>query len=70
MVLRSVEWRTFEERVFYPAHDPRKDTPEFARVRRALIHDENTTCRICGVRKTTLASKKANTAPVWERSGC
>lgn len=61
MYAESLERRTFEERVFYPAHDPRTESAEFARVRRAMIHDEDQPCRICGVRQSTLGNKRVNT---------
>lgn len=45
---------------FFPAHPPRKDTPEYRQTHKLLVNTLNMPCRDCGVRKSTLDDPKAN----------
>lgn len=44
----------------YPAHPPRKDTPEYRATHKLLVNTLDTPCRDCGVRKSTLGDPIAN----------
>lgn len=46
--------------VFYPAHPPRRDTPEYRATHRLLIDVLDQPCRDCGVRKSTLDNPAEN----------
>lgn len=52
--------RKLDERAFYPKHDLRKESPEYARVHHAMVHDEDLPCEICGVRNSTLRRRTKN----------
>jgi hypothetical protein len=46
--------------VWYPAHPPRKPTALYTRTHKALCITEDQPCYICGVRRSTLKSRRAN----------
>lgn len=52
--------RTLHERAFYPRHEPRRASSAYRTVHRKMVHDEDTPCRICGVRASTLHRPKLN----------
>lgn len=45
--------RTLVEDVFYPAHEPRKASAEYARTHHRLVVEMDEPCWICGVRHST-----------------
>jgi hypothetical protein len=45
---------------FYPAHPPRKDTPEYRATHRLLVLTLDQPCRDCGVRRSTLGDPTQN----------
>jgi hypothetical protein len=55
--------RTLQETAFYPAHDLRKESPEYARVHRKLVEEENRSCIVCGVTYTILKDDKKRADP-------
>jgi hypothetical protein len=52
--------RVLDELEFYPAHDPRMETPEYQKVHKKLVMDQNRACLVCGVRHTTLNDPSKN----------
>lgn len=54
------EHRTLDERAFYPPHAFRKDSAAYERVHRAMTIEEDQPCLVCGVRASTLRSRRAN----------
>jgi hypothetical protein len=52
--------RVLEEMEFYPAHDPRQETPEYQAAHKKLVVDQNRACLVCGVRHTTLTDPAKN----------
>ena len=54
------ERRRLDERAFYPVHDVRTESSAYTRVRRAMIEEEDQPCRVCGVRASTVGSRRAN----------
>lgn len=53
--------RKLDERAFYPAHDLRKESKEYAKVHKNLVVELDLPCLVCGVRHSTLKNKKKNT---------
>lgn len=45
--------RSLEEVVWYPAHPPRKSSPEYKRVHHHLIYELDEACWICDIRHST-----------------
>lgn len=52
--------RLLEEIAFYPAHDARRETPEYKQVHKKLVHELDLPCFICGVKNSTLKDKNEN----------
>jgi hypothetical protein len=52
--------RVLEEMEFYPAHDPRQETPEYLAAHKKLVVDQNRACLVCGVRHSTLSDPTRN----------
>jgi hypothetical protein len=52
--------RTLSEQVFYPAHDARTESPEYAKVHHRLAVVRDLPCLICGVRNSTLKDPAQN----------
>lgn len=52
--------RTLREAVFYPDHDPRKASAEYARVHKHLVYTLDEACWVCGVRHSTLEDPARN----------
>jgi hypothetical protein len=52
--------RMLDEIAFYPAHDPRRETPEYKETHRRLAIEQDRPCLICGVRNSTLKDKAHN----------
>ncbi|MDA8114264.1 MAG: hypothetical protein M0Z43_06010 [Acidithiobacillus sp.] len=48
--------RNLVERAFYPAHDKRTESPEYAKVHRQMVVVEDLPCLACGVKQSTLGS--------------
>lgn len=44
--------RSLTEDVFYPPHDPRKASPEYAKTHRTLVETMDEPCWICGIRNS------------------
>lgn len=57
-VTADEETRGLEE--FYPAHPPRKDTPEYRATHKLLVATLDQPCRDCGVRQSTLTDATQN----------
>lgn len=51
--------RTLHEATFYPPHPPRKQTPEYRKVRERLIVKEDRPCLVCGVTNSVLDDEVA-----------
>jgi hypothetical protein len=52
--------RTLSEQVFYPAHDARTESPEYAKAHHHLVVELDLPCLICGVRNSTLKDPEQN----------
>jgi hypothetical protein len=52
--------RVLKEIAFYPAHDARKETPEYSRAHKHLTIELDLPCIVCGVKHSTLADHKEN----------
>lgn len=52
--------RMLKELAFYPAHDVRKETPEYSRAHKHLTIDQDLPCIVCGVKHSTLGDAKEN----------
>lgn len=52
--------RVLNEIAFYPAHDPRRETPEYKKTHRRLAIEQDRPCLICGVKNSTLKDKAHN----------
>lgn len=52
--------RSLDERAFYPAHDKRKESPEYAKVHKQMVVEQDLPCLVCGVRYSTLADATQN----------
>ena len=48
------------EQELYPPHPPREDTPEYRHTHDLMVNQQDTPCRICGVRKSTLGDPVQN----------
>ena len=48
--------RLLDERAFYPAHDPRKESPAYAKIHKQLVAEHG--CLICGVTNDVLKDAK------------
>ncbi len=46
--------RVLDEKAFYPAHDARKESPEYAKVHHELVVTQDLPCLVCGVRDSVL----------------
>jgi hypothetical protein len=54
-VQRHIQKHTVQELQFYPEHDQRQETPEYAAIHRKLAITEDKPCLVCGVRNSFLA---------------
>lgn len=52
--------RALHEAVWYPAHAPRSESPEYAAKHHQLVVVEDQPCFICGVRNSTLTDPEQN----------
>ncbi len=52
--------RVLKELAFYPAHDVRKETPEYARAHKHMTIELDLPCIVCGVKHSTLGDAKEN----------
>jgi hypothetical protein len=52
--------RSLDEWAFYPAHDKRKESPQYAKIHREMTVNEDLPCIVCGVRNSTLKKPKSN----------
>ena len=52
--------RLLNEIAFYPAHDKRLETPEYAKAHKHLTVELDLPCLVCGVRHSTLRDKTKN----------
>jgi len=52
--------RLLKEMAFYPAHDKRRETPEYKAVHKKLVVELDLPCLVCGVRNSTLKDKIKN----------
>ncbi len=52
--------RLLKEIAFYPAHDVRKETPEYTRAHKHLTEELDLPCIVCGVKHSTLGDPKEN----------
>jgi hypothetical protein len=52
-----INQRMLNEIAFYPAHDPRKETPEYKDTHHRLAVEQDRPCLICGVKNSTLKDK-------------
>jgi hypothetical protein len=52
--------RQLDERAFYPAHDARKESAEYAKVHKHLCIELDLPCMVCGVRHSTLSDSTKN----------
>jgi hypothetical protein len=48
------------QRVLYPAHDKRTESPEYKKVHHDLVHNKDLPCLVCGVRASTLTDPEHN----------
>lgn len=59
-VKQHVQNHTINELQFYPAHNKRNETPEYAAVHKHMTKDLDLPCLVCGVRRSTLKNPRAN----------
>jgi hypothetical protein len=52
--------RKLDELDFYPAHDARKETPEYVKAHKHMTDELDLPCIVCGIKKSTLGDAKAN----------
>lgn len=52
--------RQLDERAFYPAHDARKESVDYAKVHKELCIEKDLPCLVCGVRHSTLNNPTDN----------
>ena len=52
--------RKLDEMAFYPAHDPRKETPAYKKVHHHLVVELDCPCLVCGVKNSTLKDPAQN----------
>ena len=52
--------RMLDEQAFYPAHDKRKESPEYAKVHRQMTVADDKHCLVCGVQHSTLGDLTKN----------
>lgn len=52
--------RMLDEQAFYPAHDKRKESPEYARVHHQMTVVDDKHCLVCGVQHSTLGDLAKN----------
>jgi hypothetical protein len=52
--------RLLNEIAFYPAHDKRRETPEYKAAHHHLVNALDLPCLVCGVRNSTLKDKARN----------
>lgn len=57
--------RTLTESVWYPDHDPRKASAEYARVHKHLVYELDEGCWICGVKQSQLPAGEHNETHHW-----
>lgn len=57
---RHVINHTIEEMQFYPGHDKRRETAEYSKVHKRLVHEMDLPCLVCGVRNSTLKTPRKN----------
>jgi hypothetical protein len=50
-----------EEEIYYPAHPPRSETPQYKLIHDELVHKRMLPCLVCGVTAQTLGDQKKNT---------
>ena len=55
-----MEERGLEEKAFYPAHEPRKETSAYTKAHHQLCVKLDLPCLICGVKNSTLHDPKEN----------
>jgi hypothetical protein len=53
--------RELDEEAFYPPHDKRTESPEYAKVHKKLVEQLDLPCLICGVKNSTLSNRRHNT---------
>jgi hypothetical protein len=52
--------RMLDERAFYPAHDQRTESPDYAKVHQQMTVADDKHCLVCGVQHSTLADADKN----------
>lgn len=52
--------RILKEQVYYPAHSPRTESPEYAKIHHHLVKELDLPCLACGVRNSTLSDPSIN----------
>jgi hypothetical protein len=60
VVEQHVQHHTIDELQFYPAHDQRQETPEYAKAHRHMTIDLDLPCLVCGVKHSTLSNPAEN----------
>ncbi|MGB7582969.1 MAG: hypothetical protein WBL85_11045 [Sedimentisphaerales bacterium] len=53
-------FRRLEEADFYPEHDVRKESPDYAKVHHDLVVNKDLPCLVCGVKNSTLKNNAEN----------
>jgi hypothetical protein len=59
-VQQHIQRHTVDEMQFYPAHDQRRETPEYKTVHEKMTKQMDLPCLICGVRNSTLGDPSKN----------
>lgn len=52
--------RLLKEDVFYPPHDPRKESKAYAKAHKYLVKELDLPCLVCGVKNSTLSDPSQN----------
>ncbi len=58
--------RTLLEDAFYPSHDPRKASPEYAKTHHRLVVEMDEPCWICGIRHSDVLKLPALEQRRWQ----
>lgn len=60
VVQQHLQHHTVDELQFYPAHDQRRESPDYAKVHKNLTETLDLPCLVCGVQHSTLGDTKKN----------
>lgn len=62
-------FRHLTEADFYPAHDKRKESPEYKKVHDDMVHTQGRPCLVCGVTDAVLKDRTKKNDPAFNPAG-